>query len=247
MFKWIHKFGSPPFVYGFSKALSPWVGIASLGLFAWGLYLGLVKAPPDYEQGEVYRIMYVHVPAAWMSMFVYVVMAMSSAVFIIWRMKLADAVAEASAFIGASFTFLALVTGSIWGRPTWGTWWEWDARLTSELVLLFLYLGYIALRSAIEHPQSGARAAAILAIVGVVNIPIIHFSVEWWNSLHQPASITRADGPTMHISMIIPLFVMLGAFQLYYFHHLLVKLRVVMLERDHRTKWVAERVQNGRL
>ncbi len=247
MFKWIHKFGSPPFVYGFSKALSPWIGLASLGLFAWGLYLGLVKAPPDYEQGEVYRIMYVHVPAAWMSMFVYVVMAISSAVFIIWRMKLADAVAEASAFIGASFTFLALVTGSIWGRPTWGTWWEWDARLTSELVLLFLYLGYIALRSAIEHPQSGARAAAILAIVGVVNIPIIHFSVEWWNSLHQPASITRADGPTMHISMIIPLFVMLGAFQLYYAHHLLVKLRVVMLERDRRTKWVAERVQNGKL
>ncbi len=247
MFKWIHKFGSPPFVYGVSKAISPWIGVASLILFAWGLYMGLVKAPPDYEQGEVYRIIYVHVPAAWMSMFVYVVMAISSAIFIIWRLKLADVVAESSALIGASFTFLALVTGSIWGRPTWGTWWEWDARLTSELVLLFLYLGYMALRAAIEHPQSAARAAAILAIVGVINIPIIHFSVEWWNSLHQPATITRADGPKMHISMLIPLFIMLGAFQLYYFHHLLVKMRAGMLMRDRRARWVSERVEGGRL
>ena len=247
MFKWIHIFGSPPFVYKLSKALSPWVGAASLLLFALGLYQGLVVAPPDYEQGEVYRIIFIHVPAAWMSMFVYVVMAISSAVFIIWRMKLADVVAEASAVIGASFTFLALVTGSIWGRPTWGTWWEWDARLTSELVLLFLYLGYMALRATIEHPQSAARAAAILAIVGVVNIPIIHFSVEWWNSLHQPASITRVDGPTMHKSMLIPLFIMVAAFQLHYFHHLLVKMRTGMLKRDYRARWVAERVQSGKL
>lgn len=243
MFKWIHKFGSPPFVYALSKAISPWVGIASLILFAWGLYMGLVKAPPDYEQGEVYRIIFVHVPAAWMSMFVYTVMAISSAVFIIWRLKLADVVAEASAAIGASFTFLALVTGSIWGRPTWGTWWEWDARLTFELILLFQYLAYIALRSAIEHKQSGARAAAILAVVGIVNIPIIHFSVEWFNSLHQPATITRADGPKMHPSMLIPLFIMVAAFQLYYFHHLLVKMRVGILNRDRRARWVRERIE----
>jgi len=209
--------------------------------------MGLVKAPADYEQGEVYRILYVHVPSAWMSMFVYVVMAISSAVFLIWRMKLADVVAESSAVIGAAFTFLALVTGSIWGRPTWGTWWEWDARLTSELVLLFLYLGYIALRSAIEHEQSASRAAAILAIVGVVNIPIIHFSVEWWNSMHQPATITRIDGPKMHISMLIPLFIMLGAFQFYYFHHLLVRMRTGILRHYSRTRWVAELSENGRL
>ncbi len=247
MFKWIHKFGSPPYVYALSKALSPWVGIASLILFAFGLYLGLVKAPPDYEQGEVYRIIFVHVPAAWMSMFVYTMMAISSAVFLIWRMKLADVVAEASAGIGAWFTFLALATGSIWGRPTWGTWWEWDARLTFELILLFQYMAYMALRAAIEHKQSGARAVAILAVVGIVNIPIIHFSVEWFNSLHQPATITRADGPKMHSSMLIPLFIMVGAFQLYYFHHLLVKMRVGMLTRDRRARWVAERVDSGGL
>ena len=247
MFKWIHIFGSPPFVYRLSKVLSPWVGTASLILFAVGLFGGLVMAPPDYEQGEVYRIIFIHVPSAWMSMFVYVVMAISSAVFIIWRMKLADVVAESSAVIGASFTFLALVTGSIWGRPTWGTWWEWDARRTLELILLFQYLGYMALRAAIEHQQSAARAASILAIVGVVNIPVIHFSVEWWNSLHQPATISRLDGPTMHKSMLIPLLIMVAAFQLYYFHHLLVKMRAGMLQRDHRARWVAERVQNGSL
>ena len=247
MFKWIHIFGSPPFVYRLSKVLSPWVGTASLILFAVGLFGGLVMAPPDYEQGEVYRILFSHVPSAWMSMFVYVVMAISSAVFIIWRMKLADVVAESSAVIGASFTFLALVTGSIWGRPTWGTWWEWDARRTLELILLFQYLGYMALRAAIEHQQSAARAASILAIVGVVNIPVIHFSVEWWNSLHQPATISRLDGPTMHKSRLIPLLIMVAAFQLYYFHHLLVKMRAGMLQRDHRARWVAERVQNGSL
>jgi len=220
MFKWIHKFGSPPFVYKLSRVLSPILGIAALALFAAGLYLGLVKAP---------------------------LMAISSAVFIIWRLKLADLVAESSAVIGASFTVMALATGSIWGRPTWGTWWEWDARLTSELVLLFLYLGYIALRHAIEHQQTAARAASILAIVGVINIPIIHFSVEWWNSMHQPATITRTDGPRMHSSMLIPLLIMVAAFQLYYFHHLLVQLRAGLLQRESRSRWVAERIEKGRL
>lgn len=244
MFKWIHRFGSSPFVYKLASALSPWVGWACLALLLWGLYLGLVVAPPDYEQGEAYRIMYVHVPSAWMSMFVYVVMAISSAIFFIWRLKIADIVAAASAPIGASFTFLALVTGAIWGKTTWGTWWAWDARLTSELILLFLYFGYMALRNAIENPQTAARAASILAMVGVVNIPIIHFSVEWWNSLHQPATITRMDKPAMHISMLKPLMIMVLAFQLIYFHNLLSRMRIGILNRESRANWVAEVVKD---
>jgi heme exporter protein C len=240
VFKWIHRFASPPFVYRIAGKMTPWIGWLCLLSLLVGLYLGLVVAPADYEQGDSYRIIYIHVPAAWMSMFIYVVMAVSSAVFLIWRLKLADVVAMASAPIGASFTFVALFTGSFWGKPMWGTWWIWDARLTSELLLLFLYLGYMALRGALEQPQSAARAAAILAIVGVVNIPIIHFSVEWWNTLHQPATITRMDKPAMHISMLRPLLVMMLAFQLMYFHNLLVRLRTGILQREARAGWVAK-------
>lgn len=240
MFKWIHKFGSPPFVYRWAGLLSPWLGALCLILLLSGLYLGLVKAPPDYEQGNSYRIIYIHVPAAWMSMFVYFVMAVSSAVFLVWRLKLADIVAVASAPIGASFTFIALVTGSIWGKPTWGTWWEWDARITSQLVLLFLYLGYMALRGAIEHRTTASRASALLAIVGVINLPIIHYSVEWWHTLHQPATISKFDKPSMHSSMLIPLLMMVVAFQLMYFHNLCIRLRSGILEREGRSKWFAE-------
>ncbi len=202
--------------------------------------MGLVRAPADYEQGDSYRIIFVHVPAAWMSMFIYVIMAVSSAVFVIWRLKIADVVAAASAPIGASFTLIALVTGSFWGKPMWGTWWIWDARLTSELLLLFLYLGYIALRSAIEQPQTAARAAAILAMVGVVNIPIIHFSVEWWNTLHQPATITKMGKSSMHISMLRPLLLMMLSFQLLYFYNLMVRLRTGILQRESRASWISE-------
>lgn len=205
-----------------------------------GLWLGLVVAPADYEQGESYRIIYVHVPAAWMSMFAYMVMAGSSAVFLVWRLKIADAVAEATAPIGAAFTVIALVTGSFWGKPMWGTWWVWDARLTSELLLLFLYVGYMALRSALDTPQGAARAAAILAVVGVVNIPVIHYSVEWWNTLHQPATITKLDKPSMHISMLRPLLIMVVGFQLLYFHNLMVRLRSGILEREARSRWVLD-------
>lgn len=239
MFKWIHRFGSAPFVYRLCGTLSPWVGWLCLGLLVVGLYLGLFKAPPDYEQGESFRIIYVHVPSALLSMFVYVVMAVSSAVFLIWRLKLADVVAEASAPIGASFTFLALATGSLWGKPMWGTWWIWDGRLTSELVLLFLYFGYMALRNAIEHPQTAARAAAVLAVVGVINIPIIHYSVEWWNTLHQPATITKLGKSSIHPSMGIPLFIMIFAFQLLYAYVLLTRVRTGLLQREGRTAWVA--------
>jgi len=240
LFKWIHRFGSAPFVYRLAGVLTPWVGLVCLGLLLTGLYLGLVVAPADYEQGESYRIIYVHVPAAILSMFVYTVMAIASAVFLIWRMKLADVVAEACAPIGASFTFLALFTGSLWGKPMWGTWWIWDGRLTSELFLLFLYFGYMALRAAIEQPQSAARAAAVLAVVGVVNIPIIHFSVEWWSTLHQPATISKMGESSIHPSMKRPLYLMMFGFQLLFVYVLLIRTRTGILQREARTKWVAQ-------
>ncbi len=240
MFKWIHRFGSAPFVYRFAGALAPWIGFVCLAILLSGLYLGLIVAPEDYEQGESYRIIYVHVPAAILSMFVYVVMAVASAVFLIWRLKLADIVAQASAPIGASFTFLALATGSLWGKPMWGTWWIWDGRLTSELLLLFLYFGYMALRAAIEHPQSAAKAAAVLALVGVVNIPVIHYSVEWWSTLHQPATITKMGERNIHPSMGIPLGLMIVGFQLLYAYVLLIRMRTGILKRESRASWVAQ-------
>lgn len=234
-------------MYRFADRLAPWLAGLCLICLVTGLYLGLVVAPADYEQGDSYRIIYIHVPAAWMSMFVYVVMATSSAIFLIWRLKIADMVALASAPIGAAFTAVALLTGSFWGKPMWGTWWIWDARLTSELLLLFLYLGYLALRGALETPQSASKAAAILAIVGVVNIPIIHFSVEWWNTLHQPATITKFDKPSMHISMLRPLLLMVLAFQLLYFHNLMVRVRALILQRESRASWVAELAEKNRV
>ena len=240
MFQWFHRFGSAPYVYRLAGRFAPWLGAACLLSLLAGLWLGLVVAPADYEQGESYRIIYVHVPAAWMSMFVYTVMAVSSGVFLIWRLKLADIVAAASAPIGAGFTLVALVTGSLWGKPMWGTWWVWDGRLTSELLLLFLYLGYMALRGAFEQPRTAEKAAAILAVVGVVNIPVIHFSVEWWNTLHQPATITKLDKPSMHISMLRPLLLMVLSFQLLYFVNLATRVRSGILRREARAGWVAE-------
>ncbi len=245
MFKWIHRFGSPPVVYRLCSLFSPWLGVAAAACLLAGLWLGLVVAPPDYEQGESYRIIYVHVPAAWMSMFVYVSMAVSSAVFLIWRLKVADVAAAAMAPIGAAFTAVALLTGSLWGKPMWGTWWVWDARLTSELLLLFLYLGYMALRGALADPagastSAGARSAAILAVVGIVNIPIIHYSVEWWNTLHQPSTITRMDKPAMHISMLRPLLLMAAGAQLLFFYNLTVRLRSGLLQREARARWVRD-------
>jgi heme exporter protein C len=205
-----------------------------------GLYLGLVMAPSDYQQGESYRIIYIHVPSAWMSLFIYVVMAISAAIGLIWRIKLAEVVAISSAPIGASFTFLALATGSLWGKPMWGTWWVWDGRLTSELLLLFLYLGVISLHNAIEDKRTAARAVAILAIVGVVNIPVIHYSVEWWNTLHQGPTVTKFDAPSIHWSMLIPLLIMALAFKLYYLVVVLMRARCEVLERERNSRWVRE-------
>lgn len=212
-----------------SARLLPWVGAATALLTAAGLYLALFASPPDYQQGETVRIMYVHVPAAWMAMFCYVSMAIAAAVGLIWRHPLADLAAKATAPVGAAFTFLALVTGSLWGRPMWGAWWVWDGRLTSVLILFFLYLGYMALVEAFDDPGRGMKAAAILALVGCVNVPIIKFSVDWWNTLHQPASVVRMDGPTIDASMLAPLLVMAAAFTCYYLWILLLRLRSEIL------------------
>jgi len=244
VWKWIHQFGSPKYFYQFAGKLAPWLGGISLLLMMAGVYLALFDSPPDYQQGDSVRIMYVHVPAAWMSMFIYMVMAISGMIGLIWNLKISNAVAISSAPIGASFTFLALVTGSLWGKPMWGTWWIWDARLTSELILLFLYLGIIALHSAIEDSRKAARAVSVLAIVGVVNIPIIHFSVEWWNTLHQGATVTKFDKPSIEISMLIPLLIMAIGFKFYYASLLLLRIRCEILQNEKNTAWVKELVQS---
>jgi heme exporter protein C len=208
----------------------------------YGLYGGLVHAPPDYQQGEGYRIVYVHAPSAWMSLMVYTTMAIAAAVGLIWRIKVSHAVAAACAPIGASFTVAALVTGSLWGKPMWGTYWEWDPRLTSELILLFLFLGYMGLRSAIDDLQRADRASGLLAVVGVVNVPIIHFSVEWWSSLHQTASVMKLSKPSMPLEMVIPLLAMFLSFTLLFGALLLVRLRGEVLRRERSAKWIQEAV-----
>jgi len=233
-----HRLASPKHFYGIAGRLIPWLAIACLMITLAGLYYGLIEAPPDYQQGDSYRIMFIHVPAAWMSLFIYVAMAGAGAIGLVWRIKLAEVIAISSAPIGASFTLLALVTGSIWGKPMWGTWWVWDARLTSELILLFLYLGVIALHSAIDDKRTAARAVAILALVGIINIPIIHYSVEWWNTLHQGPTVTKFDKPSIHMSMLIPLLLMAVSFKLYYAFTVLMRARCEVLERERHSSWV---------
>lgn len=235
-----YKYGSSPHFYRLSLRLTPWLGAITALLLVLGVAGALFYAPPDYQQGESVRIMYVHVPSAWMSMFVYMVLAGAGLVGLVWKVKVADAVARASAPLGAAFTFLALCTGSLWGKPMWGTWWVWDARLTSELILLFLYLGYIALQSAIEDRRAGARAGGVLALVGVINIPIIHYSVIWWNTLHQGPSVSKFGAPTIEIHMLIPLLIMTFAYMFYYAAVVLVRTRCELLELERNSSWVSE-------
>ncbi len=218
-----------------ARSLTPWLLGSAFGLLLVGLFLGLIMAPPDYQQGDAARIMYVHVPAAWMAMFVYGCMALASAVAFIWKHPLADVAAKASAPIGCIFTALALITGMLWGKPMWGAWWVWDARLTSVLILFFMYLGYIVLWSAIEDHARAARAARILALEGAINIPIIKFSVDWWNTLHQGATVFRADGPSITSSMLIPLLVMAVAYNVLYAGLLLIRMRAEIAERRLRS------------
>jgi heme exporter protein C len=215
-------------------AVVPWLTALVVILLGTGLYLSFFVAPPDYQQGETVRIMFVHVPAAWLAMFGYTVIAIAALGTLIWRHPLADVAAKTAVPIGATFTFVALVTGSLWGKPMWGTYWVWDARLTSMLVLFLLYLGLIALWQAIEEPGRAGRAAAILALVGAINVPIIKFSVDWWNTLHQPASVFRMGGPTIDASLLVPLFVMAAAFTaLFVLLHLLA-MRAEILRRRVR-------------
>ena len=237
---WFHRLASPPHVYALSARLTPWFAWPAGALILAGLYGGLVLAPADYQQGDGFRIIYVHAPSAWMSLMVYVTMAVSAAVGLIWRMKIAHAAAASCALIGASFTVAALVTGSLWGRPMWGTYWEWDPRLTSELILLFLYMGYIALRSAIDDVQRADRGSALLAVVGVINVPIIHYSVLWWNSLHQAPSVMKLAKPEMPAAMLVPLLMMLCGFTLYFVALLLVRLRGEILRRERSASWIRE-------
>jgi heme exporter protein C len=211
--------------------LVPWLTAATLILLAVGLYLSFFVAPPDYQQGETVRIMFIHVPAAWLAMFGYMLIAIAALGTLIWRHPLADVAAKTAAPIGATFTLIALVTGSLWGKPMWGTYWVWDARLTSVLVLFLLYLGLIALWQSIEEPGRAGRAAAILALVGAVNVPIIKFSVDWWNTLHQPASIIRIGGPTIDPSMLWPLLVMAVGFTLLFVLLHLIAMRAEILRR----------------
>jgi len=227
----LHRFANPMRFARLSKAVLPWMAVLTILLIGTGLYWALLASPADYQQKDSVRIMYVHVPAAWMGLFIYVSMAVSSAAGLIWRHPLADIAAKSCAPIGAGFTLVALVTGALWGQPMWGTWWVWDGRLTSMLILLFLYLGYMALWQAYDEPGKASRAAAILALVGVINVPIIHFSVEWWNTLHQPASVFKVGGPSIDPSMLWPLLVMALGFTTYFVVVLLWRMRAEILAR----------------
>ncbi|HVF35067.1 MAG TPA: heme ABC transporter permease [Candidatus Saccharimonadia bacterium] len=237
---WFHKLGSPPYFYRFAGRLLPWLYAVSLLVAVAGLYLGLVRAPADYLQGESVRIMYIHVPCAWMSLFAYFVMAAAGFVAVVWRIKLAELVAMACAPVGAAFTFVTLATGSLWGRPTWGTYWVWDARLTSELVLLFLYFGVIGLYRAFDDPRRGARAACLLALIGVVNLPIVHYSVEWWSTLHQGQSVRLMGESSIHPSMLLPLLMMALATHVYFFASVFARARVALIEQEGGKDWVRE-------
>ena len=237
---WFHRFGSPPYFYRIAGILIPWFAWLAAVAGAAGLVGGLVLAPPDYQQGEGYRIIFVHVPTAVLSTLAYAVMATASAVGLVWRMNVAHAVAASCATIGAWFTVVALVTGSLWGRPMWGTYWAWDPRLTSELVLLFLYLGYLGLRGAIDDSARADRACAVLALVGVINLPIIHYSVDWWNSLHQGHTLLKLGKPSMPASMLVPLLLMMLAFTLYFVAIMLTRARGEILRRERSARWISE-------
>jgi heme exporter protein C len=234
----LHALANPGRFMRLSGAFLPWLAAITAALLAWGLYNGLLVAPADYQQGDTVRIMYVHVPSAYLSMMIFGSMAFASAIALIWRHPVADIAAKASAPIGAGMTAAALATGMLWGQPMWGTFWGWDARLTSMLLLFFIYLGYMALWAAIDDPERAGKAAAILALVGSVNLPIIHFSVEWWNTLHQGPSVLVSGGSTIEGPFLRPMFIMLGAYTVFYF--------TVLIWRMHQ-EIIARRIRSLRL
>ncbi|HEY7783844.1 MAG TPA: heme ABC transporter permease CcmC [Pyrinomonadaceae bacterium] len=236
----IYKYATPTAFYQLAGKLIPWFAIPATVLFLLGLYIGFFVAPTDFQQGDAYRIMFIHVPAAWMGMFLYVLMAFYAGLGWAFNARLASMMASALAITGAMFTFLSLVTGALWGKPTWGAYWVWDARMTSTLILLFLYIGFISLQAAIDDPRRADRAGAVLAIVGVINVPIIYFSVQWWNTLHQGATIRLIGKPTIAPPMLAALLIMLGACWLYSVAVVLLRLRCIILEREQNAAVVAE-------
>jgi heme exporter protein C len=234
---WFHQTGSPP---NFDRFCARWAPLAFLLAFATlaiGVYGGLRMVPADANQGEHFRILYIHVPAAWMSLFIYVAMAVQAFIALVWRIKACEILAMASAPVGAAFTVITLATGSSWGRPTWGTWWEWDPRLTSELVLLFIYFGVMGLYAAIEDRRAAARAASFLALVGLVNVPIVHFAVNWWNTLHQGATIKLVGPSTIDPSMLWPLLLTVVGTKAWYLGSLLQRARALNLEQEAGKDW----------
>lgn len=234
------KYASPQAFFPLAGKMIPWFATAAVILAVAGLYIGFAVAPADHQQGESYRIIFLHVPAAWMSMFIYVVMAFWAFVGLTLNTRLSAMMATALAPTGAIFTFIALWTGALWGKPTWGTWWVWDARLTSELILLFLYIGFMALQASIDDPRRADKAGAVLALVGVVNVPVIYFSVQWWNTLHQGASVSLSKAPSMAMTMLLGMLVMAFAAWAYTIAVALARVRCIMLERERHAEWVRD-------
>ncbi|MBD3656476.1 MULTISPECIES: heme ABC transporter permease CcmC [Marinobacter] len=245
MWQFFHKLGSPKWFYGIATRLMPWLLVGGIALLLAGVVWGLAFAPKDYLQGNSYRIIFIHVPTAFLAQSIYIMMAVAAVVTLVWRMKLADLFVRSVAPVGAVLTFLALFTGAVWGKPTWGTWWIWDARLTSMLILLFLYFGVIALAAAIADEKSSARAVAVLVLVGVVNIPIIKYSVEWWNTLHQPATFKLTERPTMPAEMWVPLLLAVLGLYLIFGWLACLRMQTGILVREKRTRWVQELVRTG--
>ena len=243
IFRFISSFLSLELAYLFCQKARKWLLITTIIFICIGTLLGLFWAPPDYQQGDAFRIIYVHVPSAWMSLFVYLYMVLAAVVALVWKIKVAEVGLRAAAPIGMIFTFLALITGSIWGKPMWGTWWVWDARLTSELILLFIYLGIMGLFSAIDDPRTGSRAGAVMTLIGAINIPIIHYSVEWWNTLHQGPTVTKFDSPSIELSMLIPLIIMASGFISYFLLVLSYRIQYEILRYDRNANWVRKIVQ----
>ena len=237
MINWF-KYSSPKMFYPLAGKMIPWFAAAATILAIIGMYVGFFMAPTDAQQGEGYRIIFLHVPVSWMSMFIYLVMAFWAAVGLAFNSRLEAMMASALAPTGATFTFLSLWTGALWGKPMWGTWWVWDARLTSELILLFLYIGFMALQSAVDEPRRADKAGAVLALVGVVNIPIIYFSVQWWNTLHQGASVSLTQAPSMAALMLIGMLLMVVASWMYTVAITLMRVRCIILEREHHAGWL---------
>jgi heme exporter protein C len=234
------KYSSPPSFYPLAGKLTPYFFVAAALFAVGGIYISFFVAPTDAQQGEAYRLIFIHVPAAWMSLFLYVVMAFWAGVGLAFNTRLSSMMASALAPTGALMTFIALLTGSLWGKPMWGTWWVWDARLTSELILLFLYLGFMSLQAAIDDPRRADKAGAVIALVGVINVPSIYFSVKWWNTLHQGASVSLTRSPTMAKTMLVGMLVMALAFWMYSFAVTLMRVRCIILERERNTDWVKE-------